>query len=527
MNAYQFQDTVQWLNDKFEESNPREWWSECTRLNFPYIKKENSVLKYRDIYAGENEKAIVIVGASPALKRDIEHLKGLSDKYVIMVSNSAAKILIDNGIIPHYVISIDGDDVIAKRDLNFDSSGMTLITTNASSNKVVRQWKGKILWASCYAIEDSLKKQVRRLLGRRIPMGGNTSSFATSLSFEVFGARIFIFVGNEYCYDTQYYCHKRSKWEDKNVTHFKTKDVLGRDRLTNIPLFQYKMWLEKMIDQLTFCTFIDTSYGMLGTDSKYLRLLSLPDAIKDVDKSFSMKELAKTDWRIREKLRYDLAYASQTYSPNVGIKAWRSLLRQRDFSSIKRVLDVGCGFGQGVAMCRNKGIEAYGVDIAEGLLPYWQMANITQFCTNSSADKIPYPDNHFDLITCFDVLEHIPEEGIDDVLKEMYRIGTSDYLMSICLTLSFSKMFDGSEPHLLVKPLDWWMDKLEEIGFHCKQMNLSVSQTHLLLSATKNGNNPLLRSKDANSKVSRNALHTQRKQVLQLGSDFTSVQGSH
>lgn len=516
MNEYQFHNTVKWLNDKFDESNPREWWSECTRKNLPLIKKENSVLNYHDLYTGDNEKVMVIVGASPSLKKDIEHLKNLSDQYIIMVSNSAAKILIDNGIMPHYVISIDGDDIIARRDLNFDSSNMTLITTNASSHKVITRWKGKILWAACYAIDQSLKRKVRQLLGRRIPMGGNTSSFATSLAFEVFGARMFIFVGNEYCYDNQYYCHKRSKWEDKGVTHFRTQDVLGRERLTNIPLFQYKMWIEKMVDQLSFCTFIDTSYGMLGTDSKKLQLMSLPDAIKFIDNSFAMKEAAKTDWRIREKLRYDMAYANNAYTPTLGMKAWRRLLKSRDFSNINKVLDIGCGFGQGVAMCRNKGIEAYGLDISESLILYWQMANIMQFCTVCSADKLPFPDNHFDLIVCLDVLEHIPEEGIDTVLKEMYRVGRSDYILAICITPASSKMYDGSEPHVLVRPVEWWMDKLEEIGFKTKQFTLSISQSHILLAVTKHDKPMLIKAKvkNARSKVSSNSLHVQSRKML-------------
>ena len=492
MNEYQFRNTVQFLNDKFEESNPREWWSEQTRRNLPLITKDKSAWNFIDLYTGENEKVIVIVGASPSLKDNIEYLKQLDDKYIIMVSNSAAKILLDNGIKPHYVISIDAADIIAKRDLDFDTSGMTLITSNASSNKVVKKWKGDIIWASCYAIESSLKPKVRRLLGRRVPMGGNTSSFATSLAYEVFGARMFIFVGNEYCYDEQYYCHRRSQWEKKSVTHFRCKDVLGRERFTNIPLYQYKMWIEKMITEVPFCTFIDTSYGILGTDCEKLKIMDLPDAMRFIDSAFGAKEAAKTDWRLREQLRYDMEYAGGSYNPTQGRKVWESLFRRCDASKIKTALDVGCGFGQGVAICRNKGIEAWGIDISRGLAPYWQMGNITQFCKVSSADNIPFPDNYFDLVVSVDVLEHIPEEGIDDVLEEIYRVGNSDFLLAICIIPAVSKMHDGSEPHVLLKPIDWWRDKLNDIGFIAQQFSLSESQTHLILAATKHEEKPML-----------------------------------
>ncbi len=529
MNEYQFFDTIKWLNDKFEESNPREWWSECTRLNLPFIDKKMSVHKFKDIYAGEKEKVIVIVGASPRLKKDIKYLKKLDDKYVIMVSNSAVKYLIDNGIKPHYVISIDGDDIISKRDLDFDTSDVTLITTNASSHEVVKNWKGKILWSSCYAIDDELKKPVRKLLGRRILLGGNTSTFATSLAFDVFGARMFIFVANEYCYDDQYYAHRRSKWEEEETTHFKTKDVLGRERLTTFPLYQSKIWLEKMVDQLTFCTFIDTSFGMLGTDSKLLRVMEFPKAIEFIEESFRIKELAKTDWHIKEKLRYDAAYSYRTYQPTHGLKAWKYILRKRNLSKVHTVLDVGCGFGQGVAMCRNKGIEAYGLDISDSLIRYWALGNIVPFCRVASADAIPFEDNKFDLVVSFDVLEHIPEEGIDGVLKEMWRVGKNDFLVTICLIPAISKMYDGSEPHILIKPIEWWQDKLQSIGYHLCYTILSLSQTHIVLHMTK-GNIPLiLTEKKENDKhrVSRKGLHTQRRREMFDGQNITKVEGSH
>lgn len=527
MNEYQYFDTIKWLNDKFEESGPRERWSECTRLNLPLIDKKMSVHKFKDIYFGEKEKVIVVVGASPRLNEDVEYLKKLDDKYVIMVSNSAAKFLVDNGIKPHYVVSIDADDIIATRDLDFDTSDLTLITTNASSPEVIKRWKGKILWSSCYSIDPELKPAVRQLLGKRVLLGGNTSTFATSLAFDIFGARIFIFVANEYCYDDQYYAHRRSKWEEENVTHFRTKDVLGRDRLTNFPLYQYKIWLEKMVDQLTFCTFIDTSFGMLGTDCQRLRSMKFPEAIDFVNESFRIKELAKTDWHVREKLRYDAEYSYRTYQPNHGKKAWRWILSKRDHSRIKTALDVGCGFGQGVAMSRNKGMETYGVDISDSLTPYWEMGNIVPFCRVCSADSLPFDDGKFDLVVSFDVLEHIPEEGIDDVLREMYRVGRNDFLFSICIIPAISKMSDGSEPHVLIRPIEWWREKLESIGFHSHFTVLSIAQTHIVVHLTK-GDIPVLltaREEDAKVRVSRRNLHTQPKQGVRRRKNVSQVEG--
>jgi SAM-dependent methyltransferase len=66
-----------------------------------------------------------------------------------------------------------------------------------------------------------------------------------------------------------------------------------------------------------------------------------------------------------------------------------------------RHLDIGCG-----AMARNpyRCDEAHGVDIA---LPPGADARLFRRA-NLSVEPIPYPDSHFDSVSAFDFLEHVP-----------------------------------------------------------------------------------------------------------------------
>lgn len=485
MNDDQWKGVINFLNEKFDEHGLfRKAWSAQTEANLPLIKKENSLRAATEHMLLDKERAVVIVGASPRLKEDVEKLKALDENFVLVCANSAVKYLLDHGIRPDYVISIDADDVIAKRDLDFDSTGLTLITSNASSHDVIKAWKGKILWTPYYGIDKELRPKVRRLLGKVTPMGGNTFTSAVSIAYDIWDARIFIFVANEMCYDKQYYAHKKSKWERKNVHHFPIKDVSGRERYTNIPLFQYKIWLEKFVTLVENCTVIDTSFGIFGTDCETITHMELEKAIPYVKDAFMMVKDAETDWHQRERIKYNVAYSSGTYWPQ-GWKRWKSIFKETDMKQYETVLDVGCGIGQGVAMCRNAGIEAYGIDIADTLKNYWKQANITDFCQISSADKIPFEDNKFDFVVCLDVLEHIPEEGIDDVLKEMLRVGNGDFLVDICIVPAMNKMVDGSEPHCLVRPVKWWMDKLDEIGFKNLSLRVTRSQHNMIVGASK------------------------------------------
>lgn len=66
---------------------------------------------------------------------------------------------------------------------------------------------------------------------------------------------------------------------------------------------------------------------------------------------------------------------------------------------ITKALDLGSGPKPRNIFSANK---IYGVDIRS-----WDVNDDVYKC-NLSIDKIPFPSNHFDCITAFDVLEHIP-----------------------------------------------------------------------------------------------------------------------
>jgi 2-polyprenyl-3-methyl-5-hydroxy-6-metoxy-1,4-benzoquinol methylase len=67
--------------------------------------------------------------------------------------------------------------------------------------------------------------------------------------------------------------------------------------------------------------------------------------------------------------------------------------------------------------------------------------------------------NLYDLITCTDVLEHIEPEKIDNVLKHIfYLMGKGGYfIISLCETKVF--LPDGRNAHILLKPVEWWLEK--------------------------------------------------------------------
>jgi hypothetical protein len=78
------------------------------------------------------------------------------------------------------------------------------------------------------------------------------------------------------------------------------------------------------------------------------------------------------------------------------------------------------------------------------------------------AGKTVLPDGPFDVVTCIDVMEHVEEAYVAQVLKQVAaRAGSVAYFL-ISLVKAVHRLPDGRNAHLTVKPQKWWTDRLSE-----------------------------------------------------------------
>lgn len=108
----------------------------------------------------------------------------------------------------------------------------------------------------------------------------------------------------------------------------------------------------------------------------------------------------------------------------------------------KTVLDFGCGKGTVLVGLKEKypDIMFYGYDPG---IP----------------GKDILPVQKADLIINTDVLEHIPEDRIDDVLQQMASI-SENVIFGLHHTEAFYYLPDGTNAHCTIKPLPWYLHKI-------------------------------------------------------------------
>jgi SAM-dependent methyltransferase len=103
-----------------------------------------------------------------------------------------------------------------------------------------------------------------------------------------------------------------------------------------------------------------------------------------------------------------------------------------------RVLDAGCGVGYGAALLARDGrhvigIDASGdaVDAAEQRLGSEQLHFLV-----ADAAKLPFEDASFEAVTCFEVIEHVPDPDL--LLSELARVLVPGGLL--CLSTPNARM---------------------------------------------------------------------------------------
>jgi len=93
-------------------------------------------------------------------------------------------------------------------------------------------------------------------------------------------------------------------------------------------------------------------------------------------------------------------------------------------SPAQRVLDVGCGTGLVVNWLRRYPLESepIGIDLSAHALAFGRERGAMALAL-ATANCVPFPATHFDLVVCLDTLQHVAPVGADQVtVQEFARI---------------------------------------------------------------------------------------------------------
>lgn len=151
-------------------------------------------------------------------------------------------------------------------------------------------------------------------------------------------------------------------------------------------------------------------------------------------------------------------YGPKGYTPEtVDWSGWLEIIQQ--FQPGGTLCDLGCAFGYLVAEARNLGYAAVGGDISSFAVS--QNSELSPWLFHCDVEALPFPDQCFDVVCIFDVLEHAPHG--DRALAEAVRILEPSGLL--IGTTPDPIFFDREEPtHCFERPPAYWVEQFDLLG---------------------------------------------------------------
>jgi len=476
---------MRWTNDHdINEVGLAAVWNRNAELNMQLMKQPEWKKKYvGSIYQllPHKEKAAIYVGRGPSILKAEKMLQKVDrNLFVIISTNSSVRWLLERDIVPDYMICIDGRNNASYwtfKDLPEKADQVEAWLSISACPHAYKYWPGMIRIIPMGGSADpAIRTKIVNRYGKLLPGGGNAFNEAIFIAMSLTSLRMHLLVGNNLSFETQHYADSKSIRDE--TPHFSTKNIYGEEVGTEIPFWIYKTWLESLIFQAyPEHMVINCSEGILGVDPRgnlypHIDHMPLDMAMDRVKKAIEMESLPYFE---KAKMVYTTLINNGSYNPK-EIRYLKDKYYKTDKNPFKKGLDVGCSTGTGVKHARDRGYNMYGCDIADAK-ERWKEKGIEKYCTTCPAHKMPYKNNEFDHIVCTEVLEHIPEQYIDDTLKEIKRVGSNRFSFTIHLSLESKPAFKGMYLHFLVKPSAWWLRKFKEHGFkilgwdECKEVN--------------------------------------------------------
>lgn len=149
-------------------------------------------------------------------------------------------------------------------------------------------------------------------------------------------------------------------------------------------------------------------------------------------------------------------------------RKWLGYLREiRQLRPQGTLLDVGCAHGRFLAVAREY-FECDGAEISEYALAAARQS-LPDLRFHVGSIETLNPRRQYDVITCFDVLEHVPD--LDGALHRLHRLLRRGGILVIAVPVYDSppgwliRLIDHDPTHIHRRSRWFWLERLRQTGF--------------------------------------------------------------
>lgn len=229
---------------------------------------------------------VILVSAGPSLEKNVEELKKVDGRALILCVDAALPTLLRHDIIPDVMVSVDS----AKDMSCFDDVRCQHIPILGSSNtrkEIFEKGTGAIIWG--YDHEQVM--QIMKRAGIPLPeipyyLGVSTAVYSSVVEL---GARVIILVGQDLAFSKTGESHIDGRDESAmQVERLETEGYDGGKVWSRMDWMEFKRWFEKMITLYPNHIVINaTEGGVRIQGTKQQRLSDVIQALPEVENHFT------------------------------------------------------------------------------------------------------------------------------------------------------------------------------------------------------------------------------------------------
>lgn len=283
------------VNKKTREANEK-IWKKNIQINKPFYILGNPLPKGIVAY---------LIGAGPSLEKNVEELKNIGTRGIIVSIDANLDYLLKKGVMPEYCMSLDSSNKMwkmVKSTIKY-TKNITLVVNTASNPKIIQNWLGPIFFfnsvhprfptkteeffaSSRYIIaKTKIKEGDELIFGKNykivfpgvlveLPCGGNVTTTAHAFCIHCLKANTIVFVGLDFSWvsDGNFYAGQQHQenirarvLNEQLLTHL---DVNKKRVRTNFSMHSFKSWHEQVAMQYPYTCINATEGGIFGIDEK-------------------------------------------------------------------------------------------------------------------------------------------------------------------------------------------------------------------------------------------------------------------
>lgn len=145
------------------------------------------------------------------------------------------------------------------------------------------------------------------------------------------------------------------------------------------------------------------------------------------------------------------------------------------------VLDLGCATGLFLQEAKNRGYKKIiGIDVSKYAVKIARQNGLRAYTYNGK--KIPFKDNSFGTVFCYEVIEHVPRNKANMLLRECHRVLKSGGKLLLFSPADYGETFNTDPTHINFYPIGFFKNLITGIGFNID----SFESTSLLPSPLRN-----------------------------------------